>query len=597
MSTILILISILFFFKLLRDGLFFVWLWQVKEYRMDRMISHLKENGGMFKNNLFYIIALCLIAFSYAIPYNFLLIYSYAALLFFIFTAFQILMEIKKRSLMRPKFTLKIIIIFFISIFFYVSLLASMLMLSQYFWLYNNFNAEFINSYSAIAIRNILLFCIALPFVISSAVIFANPFLNFQKRRLIKRAAEKMRGLKKIKVIGITGSYGKTSAKEFLYAMLSQKYKVVKTEGNNNTNIGVAYTVLNKVSDDYDYFICEMGAYKIGEIKEMCEIVKPEIGILTGINNQHIDLFGSQKNIIKAKFELIEELPENGLAVINESIKYQVSSIKAKNLKYFSLGDARNIKVYQNYVEFEHLINKNCHPELVSGSVSDLSLANFNSPKSRSNCIGERGGNNRKILKQVQNDKNNNLIKFKFNILGKHYIENLLSAIITAEHLGVSLEEIKNAAEKIKPTKYMMRKIEGLNNSIFIDDSYSANFNGVMAALDYLEEAYSDYKKIIVFPGIIELGKESEEVHKMLYDRISKVCEIAYIINIPNSKFSVRGGLALGWQIPNSKFVFEKDFGKVAEMLKNELGKNTVALFESRGAGAVMGKLKMEKSK
>jgi UDP-N-acetylmuramyl pentapeptide synthase len=91
----------------------------------------------------------------------------------------------------------------------------------------------------------------------------------------------------------ITGSYGKTSTKEFLYAILSEKYKVVKTEGNNNTNIGVAYTVLNKVSDDYDYFICEMGAYKIGEIAEICGIVKPEIGILTGINEQHIDLFGS----------------------------------------------------------------------------------------------------------------------------------------------------------------------------------------------------------------------------------------------------------------------------------------------------------------
>ncbi|MCK4891744.1 MAG: hypothetical protein KAS78_03695, partial [Candidatus Pacebacteria bacterium] len=226
-----------------------------------------------------------------------------------------------------------------------------------------------------------------------------------------------MKGLKKVKVIGITGSYGKTSTKEFLYAILSQKYKVVKTEGNNNTNIGVAYTVLNKVSDNYDYFICEMGAYKIGEIKEMCEIVNPEIGILSGINEQHLDLFGSIENTKKAKFELIRALPENGMAVINKSIKYQVLSIKAKNIEHFSLNNVSGIKVCQDYVEFDY--------------------------------------------------KN---YKFKVNLLGKHYIENVLSAIITAEYLEMSLDEISEAVKKIKPTEFMMRKLDGPNNSVFIDD-------------------------------------------------------------------------------------------------------------------------------
>ena len=343
-----------------------------------------------------------------------------------------------------------------------------------------------------------------------------------------------MRTLKNVKVIGITGSYGKTSTKEFLHTILNKKYKVVRTEGNNNTNIGVAKTVLNKVSDDYDYFICEMGAYKIGDIAEICEIVKPEIGILTGINEQHLNLFGSIENTIKTKFELIEALPENGLAIINSSIKYQVSSIKVKNIKHFSLDNVNDINVYQDCVEF--------------------------------------------IYKDQE---------FNANFLGRHYIENLLAAIITAENLGMNLGEISEAVKKIKPSKFTMRKLDGLNNSIFIDDSYSANPDGVIAALNYLDEVYQDYKKIIVFPGIIELGNKSEEVHQKLFGKISEVCNVAYMLN---SQKSIKSKV---YKVDDNKckFIFEEAFDKVAGMLKNNLNEKTVVLFESRGAGVVMGKL------
>ncbi len=495
---------------------------------MDRMMSHLKENIFPSDKGGWGVIIAVILFLSYFIFFkNYSLIFQYLVLAFFAFAVLGIIKEVKNRSLKRPKLTLKIILVFSIMVIFYILLFAA----------YRIPAFAGMTKIEVVEMIELLLFIIIInPLTISLIVLIIEPIFYFQKKRIIKRAAEKMRGLKKVKVIGITGSYGKTSTKEFLYSILSQKYKVVKTEGNNNTNIGVAYTVLNKVNDEYDYFICEMGAYKIGEIKEMCEIVKPKIGILTGINEQHIGLFGSQENIIKAKFELIEALPEDGLAIVNEKCKNQNGKLqfKVKNISYFTPSDMKNIKVYQEFAEFEY--------------------------------------------------KNK---KLKLNLLGKHYIENVLSAIITAERLGMSLEEIKNAVEKIRPNEFMMRKSEGLNNSIFIDDSYSANPDGVLAALDYLDEAYSGYKKIIVFPGIIELGKERDKIHKILYDRISEVCDIAYIINIQNSKFKIH----------YSNFVFEKDFGKVAEMLKNNLDKNTVVLFESRGAGAVMGKLKCKYQK
>ena len=146
----------------------------------------------------------------------------------------------------------------------------------------------------------------------------------------------------------------------------------------------------------------------------------------------------------------------------------------------------------------------------------------------------------------------------------------------------MSLEEISKAVKKIKPSEYMMRKLDGPNSSVFIDDSYSANPDGVMAALNYLDEAYRDYKKIIVFSGIIELGSKSEEVHKKLFGKIGKVCDIAYILNTKYQILDTKN---------KCEFIFEKDFNKTAEMLKNNLNEKTVVLFESRGAGVVMGKL------
>ena len=550
MSIILITIFILFSIKLLRDSLFCVWLWQVKEYRIDRMISHLKGRNRMLKNNLFYILIFILFVSYFIFLKNNASLFQYLALILFTGSFLQIIREIKNRSLKRPKSTFKVILILLSMLIVYASAFLYSIIIGYVITFDSNIStAEFFTIYSLF----VYLFA---PIVITLVVLFINPFFNFQKRKIIKRASEKMEQLKKIKVIGITGSYGKTSTKEFLYTILSEKYKVVKTEGNNNTNIGVAYTILNKVNDEYDYFICEMGAYKIGEIKEICGIANPEIGILTGINEQHIELFGSIENTRTAKFELIEFLPDDGFAIINKKIKNYKPETKVQSIKYFSKELATDIEYKKDHIEFRY---------------------------------------------------KNQL--FKTNILGQHYIENIISAIMVAEHLEMNLSEIARAVEKIKPTEYIMRKLNGPNGSVLIDDSYSANPDGVMAALDYLEEAYEDYRKIIVFSGIIELGDKSKRVHQKLFNRIDTVCDEAYILNddLKNTIliFLERGieeeemvEESNGPKNKNCEFVFENDFDKVTEMVEKDLKfyfekrEKIVVLFESRGAGVVMRKLK-----
>ncbi len=159
-------------------------------------------------------------------------------------------------------------------------------------------------------------------------IIFSLLVLLFQiptvvlRKRILRKARQKREKFKNLLVIGITGSYGKTSTKEFLAAILSKKYNVLKTEEHQNSEIGISQCILNDLKEEHEIFVVEIGAYEQGKIKEVCQMIKPKIGILTGINEQHLSTFGSQENVIKAKFELIESLPQSGLAIFNGDNKY-----------------------------------------------------------------------------------------------------------------------------------------------------------------------------------------------------------------------------------------------------------------------------------
>jgi len=139
---------------------------------------------------------------------------------------------------------------------------------------------------------------------------------------LIRKAINKLQSHKKMIVIGITGSYGKTSTKEILATILGTKFKTLKTEASKNSPIGIAEVILSKLTPDDEVFIVEMGAYKPGEIREMCKIVKPSIGIVTAINEQHQDLFGSIDATVKAKYELIQGLNDGKIAIFNADNRY-----------------------------------------------------------------------------------------------------------------------------------------------------------------------------------------------------------------------------------------------------------------------------------
>ena len=208
-----------------------------------------------------------------------------------------------------PQFTLKIIIISFFSIF------LAILMFSKGF------------SFSTF----LLIIIVPLAFQIPTAI---------SKNIFLKKAKRKREQFKDLLVIGITGSYGKTSTKEFLATILSEKFNVLKTKEHQNSEVAISRCILNELNSEHEIFVVEMGAYNRGGIKLLCDIAKPKIGILTGINEQHMVTFGSQENIIKAKYELIESLPEDGVVFFNGKNKYCVELYNKTKIRKYLYGGA-----------------------------------------------------------------------------------------------------------------------------------------------------------------------------------------------------------------------------------------------------------------
>jgi UDP-N-acetylmuramoyl-tripeptide--D-alanyl-D-alanine ligase len=355
------------------------------------------------------------------------------------------------------------------------------------------------------------------------------PFEVYKKNKIKNAAQQKIKNLSTLKVIGITGSYGKTSTKEFLYQILKTKYEVLKTPESYNTILGIAKVIDLELDSNYKYFICEMGAYKIGEIRNICEMVNPTFGILTGINKQHLETFGTLKNIVKGKFELINSLPHNGLAVLNV--------------------DNRLIK--ENAKEYDK--------KIISYGFSDKRFSI-------------------KDIEQTANESRFSIIlngkkyKAKTKLLGNSNLQNILGASTMSFMLGLKADEIISAVENIKPVPHRLQ-IKQMEKMTLIDDAYNSNVDGFKEAIFLLKTFNSP--KIFVTPGIVNLGKDTISVHGELGKLLQ---DIDYIILIGKSDRTE--GLKMG--IGNKKNIIELDSIKDLWKKLDELNlKNPVVLLEN----------------
>ncbi len=311
-----------------------------------------------------------------------------------------------------------------------------------------------------------------LPFILCLANAFMGVFENARNRKFVKRAGQVL-DEKKIVRVGIVGSYGKTTLKNILKTLLSEKYKVVTTPESYNTPIGIAKTVALEEFKNAEVLIAEMGARKSGDIRELCDLVKPDFAVFTGVCEQHIRSFGSLENVFAEKSEIIKN---GAFTVCAESLKERIEN-------------AFEREFIDEAVAFAGL-----------SQVEDLQLLPTQT----------------KFVLRLGEEK----INVSTRLLGCAGAENIALAVCLAHDcLGLSVAEIARGIEKIKPTPHRLELIE--NAGVYIlDDGYNCNVKGAKEALSAL--ARFSGGKCVITPGIVECGVLEEAINGELGACIAK---------------------------------------------------------------------------
>ena len=297
-------------------------------------------------------------------------------------------------------------------------------------------------------------------------------------------------------VIGVTGSVGKTSTKDIIANVVSQKYKTLKTQGNNNNNIGLPFTIFNL--KDQEAAVIEMGMNHFGEISKLTKIAKPTISVITNIGTSHIGNLGSRENILKAKLEILEGMDKKVLVINNDNDLLHKFYLENKDVEIHTYGIEN-----ESEVTAENIVLNENESEFVC------------------NIKGEK-------------------FNVKVPVGGIHFVYNALCAATVGTLLGLSKEQIENGIKTFELTKKRMDITELKNGVTIINDSYNASFESMQASLKYLS-GLNAKRKIAVLGDMFELGEYSKELHEKVGKEVVKnkidilVCcgdSAKYIVNM-----------------------------------------------------------------
>ena len=339
---------------------------------------------------------------------------------------------------------------------------------------------------------------------------------------------------KEFPLIGVTGSVGKTSTKDIIANVVSQNYKTLKTEGNNNNNIGLPFTLFRL--ENHEAAVIEMGMNHSGEISELTKIAKPTISVITNIGTSHIGNLGSRENILKAKLEILDGMEKKILVVNNDNDLLHDLCLKNNDIEIHSYG----IENQSDIMAEDIVLNEN-NSEFV--------------------CI----------LK-------GNKFKVKVPVGGIHFVYNSLCAAAVGNLLGLSVEQIKNGIETFELTKKRMDITELKNGVTIINDSYNASFESMQASLKYLSALKSD-RKIAVLGDMFELGEYSKELHEKVGEEVAKNNIDILICAGENSKNIVQAAIKDGMNA-NNIYYFENKI-EIENFIKNNWQKGDSILFKA----------------
>ncbi len=376
-------------------------------------------------------------------------------------------------------------------------------------------------------------------------IIFLANVINYPVERMVyhyyeSKAKKKLASMNQLKIIGITGSYGKTSSKNILSDILNIRYIARPTPKNLNTYYGLMITINNHLDKFDDIFIAEMGAYVRGDIKGLCDLVKPKYGILTTIGTAHLESFGSEENIAKGKFELIESLPKDGIGVLNRDDIKQVNYPLKTKARLLWIGitsndvdvKAENIKASYKGTSFDVLFKGDPHK-----------------------------------------------YHFETKLLGNHNVYNILASLALGRELGITIEELIQAVKMVKPVEHRL-ELKRLGSFYQIDDAYNSNPVGAKSALEVLSMMPGE--KIVVTPGMIELGEKEEELNRLFGEQIGEISKADYVILIGQKKTKpIYEGLK-NKQFDMEKVIVTNDVREAYTIIQNLKSKDEIyALFEN----------------
>jgi UDP-N-acetylmuramoyl-tripeptide--D-alanyl-D-alanine ligase len=356
-------------------------------------------------------------------------------------------------------------------------------------------------------------------------------------RWYIRDAKKKMQHYPNLTVIAITGSFGKTSVKHFLQSILSEQYNVLITPGSFNTTLGVVRTIRGQLQPLHEVFIVEMGAKKRGDVAEICSIVHPQYGVITAIGAQHLETFGTVENVKKAKMEVITALPASGVGFINADHLAAAgvpAEVKAKVLSFAVQSDAdycaKNITCTNKGMAFE---------------------------------VHSRQG------KQLS---------VETALLGEHNVSNLLACCAVALELGVEKYKIEKAVKSIRAVAHRL-EVKALPNGVtVVDDAFNSNPVGSKMALEALQRMEGK-RKIVITPGMIELGEKEYALNYAFGQAIARNCDIAALVGVHRTKPIQEGIKSTGF--PDEHLVVCKNLTEANNYVKSIMQPGDVVLYEN----------------
>ena len=297
-----------------------------------------------------------------------------------------------------------------------------------------------------------------------------------------------LRACPDLTVVGITGSYGKTSVKNFLHALLSARYQTLMTPESFNTPMGVVRTVREQLRPSHEVFLGEMGARQTGDIAELCALARPRYGIIASVGEQHLETFGSVENVVAGKFELADAIPEDGCLFLNAD----------------------------NALIREQMARMGDRPARITYGTAEGSDADY---RASDISVGRDGST------FTVTAPDGSSARFTAKLLGAHNIQNLVGCIAVAHTLGIPLSELAYPVRLIKPVQH---RLQLLGNG-FIDDAYNANPQGFRAALDVLS-AFDGVTRVLVTPGCVELGEQQDGINRELGAYAAARCDVAVLV-------------------------------------------------------------------